>query len=112
MPVLCCCHCGCAVPSCIACTLRPQSHFDCSCAVSATTNYYDTNNHYCCSYHNLLTHRYDRDSSGAMDAVEVGSLLEDLGVTPTEERLHAAFAEFDSNGDGLVTLEEASHSFL
>jgi Ca2+-binding EF-hand superfamily protein len=47
-----------------------------------------------------------------MDAVEVGSLLEDLGVTPTEERLHAAFAEFDSNGDGLVTLEEASHSFL
>jgi EF-hand domain pair len=56
-----------------------------------------------------LTNRYDRDSSGAMDAVEVGSLLEDLGVTPTEERLHAAFAEFDSNGDGLVTLEEASH---
>eukprot|EP00953_Heterococcus_sp_UTEX-ZZ885_P034972 18085-Heterococcus_DN1.PRE.2 len=61
------------------------------------------------SYSSVVVFRYDRDSSGAMDAVEVGSLLKDLGVTPTEERLHAAFAEFDSNGDGLVTLEEASH---
>ena len=52
------------------------------------------------------TGRYDRGSSGAIDAVGLGNLLEDLGVNPTEERLQTAFSEFDHNGDGLVTLPE------
>ncbi|KAG5189304.1 hypothetical protein JKP88DRAFT_302157 [Tribonema minus] len=50
--------------------------------------------------------RYDRDGSGAIDPVELGNLLEDLGVNPTEERLHAAFGEFDLDRDGLISLDE------
>lgn len=50
--------------------------------------------------------RYDTDRSGAMDALELGNLLEDLGVNPTEERLRVAFAEFDSNSDGIISFEE------
>lgn len=33
--------------------------------------------------------RYDKDKSGTIDLSELAVLLEDLGVNPTEERLHS-----------------------
>lgn len=50
--------------------------------------------------------KYDQDDSGSIDAVELGALLEDLGVTPTEERLREAFERFDTDKNGLITFDE------
>ncbi|CAN0279860.1 unnamed protein product, partial [Phaeothamnion confervicola] len=50
--------------------------------------------------------RYDVDGSGAIDVLELGNLLGDLGVEPTEERLRQAFADFDADRDGTISLDE------
>jgi len=52
--------------------------------------------------------RYDRDTSGTIDAHELSYILDDLGVEVTEERLHEAFSVLDRNGDGVISFEEFS----
>ncbi|CAM9695621.1 unnamed protein product [Scytosiphon promiscuus] len=44
--------------------------------------------------------QFDRDGSGAIDPLELGNLLEALGVEITEERLREAFTELDRGGEG------------
>ncbi|CCI44368.1 unnamed protein product [Albugo candida] len=50
--------------------------------------------------------RYDSDGSSYIELSEFKTLLEELGVPPLEERLRAYFCEFDSNGDGRISLDE------
>ena len=51
---------------------------------------------------------YIRDQNGTIEPSEFGYLLSDLGVQVTEERLTAAFAEFDTDGDGVISFTEFS----
>lgn len=48
----------------------------------------------------------DPDLVSSADARELESVLADLGVTVTNERLSAAFALLDANGDGVISYEE------
>ncbi|CAN0529893.1 unnamed protein product, partial [Ectocarpus sp. 12 AP-2014] len=45
--------------------------------------------------------QFDRDGRGVIDPLELGNLLEALGVEVTEERLREAFTELDRGGDGI-----------
>lgn len=49
---------------------------------------------------------YDRDESQTIDSSELKSLLEDLGVEATNDRLREAFNDLDANGDGVITYQE------
>ena len=49
-----------------------------------------------------------RDGNGEMDIAEFANLLNDLGVECSQERLDAAFAQFDSNRDGVLSFFEFS----
>lgn len=50
--------------------------------------------------------KYDRDQSGSIDSSELKSMLEDLGVEASEERLADAFDILDKNKDGVISYEE------
>eukprot|EP00752_Nemacystus_decipiens_P016176 g14468.t2 len=45
--------------------------------------------------------QFDRHGSGVIDPLELGNLLEALGVEVTEERLREAFTEIGRGGDGI-----------
>ncbi|KAG9414704.1 hypothetical protein AC1031_008109 [Aphanomyces cochlioides] len=50
--------------------------------------------------------RYDVDGSGFIELPEFKTLLTELGVTPTAERLQAYMTEFDTNNDGKISFDE------
>jgi Ca2+-binding EF-hand superfamily protein len=50
--------------------------------------------------------RYDSNRSGTIELDELESLLKDLGVDASEERLRDAMATFDMNNDGVISFEE------
>lgn len=50
--------------------------------------------------------RYDVDKSGSIDRNELTTLLEDLEVEPTEERLAEALHVMDLNNDGVISFDE------
>ncbi|KDO32190.1 hypothetical protein SPRG_19488 [Saprolegnia parasitica CBS 223.65] len=50
--------------------------------------------------------RYDRDGSGYLELPEFKTLLSELGVAPSEERLAAYMETFDTNNDGKISFDE------
>lgn len=50
--------------------------------------------------------RYDADRSGFIELPEFKTLLSELGVAPTDERLAAYLAAFDVDNDGKISFEE------
>jgi Ca2+-binding EF-hand superfamily protein len=50
--------------------------------------------------------RYDVDKSNFIELPEFRTLLEELGVSPTEERIAAYLDEFDTDSDGKISFEE------
>ncbi|KAF0689453.1 Aste57867_19105 [Aphanomyces stellatus] len=50
--------------------------------------------------------RYDADGSGFIELPEFKTLLAELGVAPTTERLQAYMNEFDTNNDGKISFDE------
>ncbi|RHY26024.1 hypothetical protein DYB32_007928 [Aphanomyces invadans] len=52
----------------------------------------------CCSY--------DADGSGYIELSEFKTLLTELGVSPTPDRVQAYLTEFDTNNDGKISFEE------
>ncbi|RLN87531.1 hypothetical protein BBJ28_00021192, partial [Nothophytophthora sp. Chile5] len=50
--------------------------------------------------------RYDADGSGYLELPEFQTLLSELGVPPTPERLAAYLAAFDLDGDGRISFPE------
>ncbi|ETV94637.1 hypothetical protein H310_11631 [Aphanomyces invadans] len=50
--------------------------------------------------------RYDADGSGYIELSEFKTLLTELGVSPTPDRVQAYLTEFDTNNDGKISFEE------
>ncbi|RQM20468.1 hypothetical protein B5M09_010545 [Aphanomyces astaci] len=50
--------------------------------------------------------RYDTDGSGFIDVAEFQTLLAELGVPPTPERIQAYMTEFDTNNDAKISFDE------
>lgn len=50
--------------------------------------------------------KYDSDKTGTIDAKELETVLKDLGVEVSEERVREAFSVLDHNGDGEISYEE------
>jgi Ca2+-binding EF-hand superfamily protein len=50
--------------------------------------------------------KFDSDGSGCLDASELGGLTQSLGADFTEEELAEALAEVDSDGSGVIEVEE------
>ncbi|OQR81273.1 hypothetical protein ACHHYP_16523 [Achlya hypogyna] len=50
--------------------------------------------------------RYDRDGSGYIELPEFKTLLSELGVVPSDERLAAYMETFDTNNDGKISFDE------
>lgn len=50
--------------------------------------------------------RLDLDKSGYIELPEFRSLLAELGVTPSDERMAAYLAEFDTDSDGKISFSE------
>eukprot|EP00595_Chromulina_sp_UTEXLB2642_P002594 CAMPEP_0196767890 /NCGR_PEP_ID=MMETSP1095-20130614/42081_1 /TAXON_ID=96789 ORGANISM="Chromulina nebulosa, Strain UTEXLB2642" /NCGR_SAMPLE_ID=MMETSP1095 /ASSEMBLY_ACC=CAM_ASM_000446 /LENGTH=929 /DNA_ID=CAMNT_0042136685 /DNA_START=1108 /DNA_END=3894 /DNA_ORIENTATION=- len=52
--------------------------------------------------------KYDKNGSGDIDATELATMLDDLGVPVTEESIRDALQLLDINGDGTISFEEFS----
>ena len=50
--------------------------------------------------------KYDVDRSGTMDMHEFESVLNDLSVVATKERIEALFRDFDADGNGVLSFTE------
>ena len=50
--------------------------------------------------------KYDVDRSGTMDMHEFESVLTDLSVVATRERIEALFRDFDTDGNGVLSFTE------
>ena len=50
--------------------------------------------------------KYDVDRSGTMDMQEFESVLNDLAVVATRERIEALFRDFDADGNGVLSFAE------
>ncbi|MCB9745492.1 MAG: EF-hand domain-containing protein [Alphaproteobacteria bacterium] len=49
---------------------------------------------------------YDRDKSGAIDVVELSSLIEALGMDISDEELEVAMMSLDADESGVIELDE------
>jgi Ca2+-binding EF-hand superfamily protein len=50
--------------------------------------------------------RFDRDKSGSIDARELASILEALGLEPDDDELRTIFARLDADKSGRISLDE------
>jgi Ca2+-binding EF-hand superfamily protein len=50
--------------------------------------------------------RIDTSRNGAIERSEMGRLLEELGVEPTNQNIVSAFLQMDGSEDGLISWEE------
>lgn len=55
---------------------------------------------------------YDEDKSGSLETMEVGMVLQSLGVQMSEEEVQQCAIDIDADGSGTITFEEFSTWFL
>mmetsp|Transcript_1112 Transcript_1112/g.1701 ORF Transcript_1112/g.1701 Transcript_1112/m.1701 type:complete len:150 (+) Transcript_1112:88-537(+) len=49
---------------------------------------------------------FDKDRSGEIDEVELGTVMRSLGFSPTDEQLHDMMLKVDLDGNGSISFEE------
>lgn len=55
---------------------------------------------------------YDEDKSGFLETMEIGMVLQSLGVQMSEEEVQQCAIDIDADGSGTITFEEFSTWFL